>query len=264
MTGLRRALRRPAAAVGLALAATLAITGLLVSRQPASAGGDLQARGRQLYLTGCVSCHGTHGEGVVGPDGRRRGPSLQQSGEAGAYYYLSTGRMPLGSSSDQPRRKKRAYEGTDLQALVAYVASLGTGPAAPLVDVRAGDLARGGEIYRANCQACHSASGSGGVLSYGRAAPSLHKAEPREIAAAMRTGPGQMPVFAPRQIGGRDLDSVVRYVRYLRNPRDPGGLPIGRIGPIPEGFVAWSVGMVALLGMVAWIGTRSPIRRRAP
>ena len=45
-------------------------------------------------------------------------------------------------------------------------------------------------------------------------------------------------------------------------PEDPGGLPIGRTGPIPEGFVAWTVGMVALVIMVVWIGTRAPIRRR--
>ncbi|MCU1453906.1 MAG: qcrC [Acidimicrobiales bacterium] len=256
--GLRR---RDVLAVGLVLATALVITSLVISRRPAAAGADQQARGRELYLTGCVSCHGVKGEGVVGPDGRRRGPSLQTSGEAGAYYYLSTGRMPLGSSDEQPRRKKRAYEGADLDALVAYVASLGTGPKAPIVHLAGADLAKGGELYRANCQACHSASGSGGALSYGRAAPSLHSAQPREIAAAMRAGPGQMPVFSSREIGGRDLDAVVRYVQYLRTPRDPGGLPIGRIGPIPEGFVAWSIGMVALLAIVAWIGTRMPIRR---
>jgi hypothetical protein len=38
-------------------------------------------------------------------------------------------------------------------------------------------------------------------------------------------------------------------------------MPIGRTGPIPEGFVAWLIGMVALLVLVAWIGTRSPIRK---
>ena len=40
------------------------------------------------------------------------------------------------------------------------------------------------------------------------------------------------------------------------------GAFVARIGPIPEGFVAWSVGVVALLALVYWIGTRSPIRRK--
>ena len=56
--------------------------------------------------------------------------------------------------------------------------------------------------------------------------------------------------------------AIVAYVQYLRNPEDPGGLPIGRIGPIPEGLVAWAAGMGALLLAVAWIGTRAPVRRR--
>jgi ubiquinol-cytochrome c reductase cytochrome c subunit len=145
---------------------------------------------------------------------------------------------------------------------VAYVASLGDGPRLPEVDVADADLAEGGVIYRANCQACHSASGSGGALSYGRAAPALAPATDEQVAAAVRVGPGQMPVFGADVIDGDDLDDLVAYVAFLDAPEDPGGLPIGRTGPIPEGFVAWLVGMVSLLLLVLWIGTRSPVRPR--
>ena len=220
------------------------------------------AEGKQLFATGCASCHGTGGGGVEVRDGAAGGPSLQDAGEAGAYYYLSTGRMPLNSPDEQPRRKPPAYSPDEIDALVAYVASLGEGPELPDVDVSNADLADGGLLYRANCQACHSASGSGGALSYGRAAPALGSATPTEIGAAVRTGPGQMPVFGPDTLSDEELNSLVRYVEYLRDPDDPGGVPIGRTGPIPEGFVAWLVGMVALLALVAWIGTRSPIGRR--
>jgi ubiquinol-cytochrome c reductase cytochrome c subunit len=51
-------------------------------------------------------------------------------------------------------------------------------------------------------------------------------------------------------------------VQYLRRPADPGGAPIGRTGPVPEGFVALTLGIGLLLGAVAWIGTRCPVRRR--
>ena len=37
---------------------------------------------------------------------------------------------------------------------------------------------------------------SGGALPNGRVAPSLEKSTPKEVWEAMRTGPGQMPVFA--------------------------------------------------------------------
>jgi ubiquinol-cytochrome c reductase cytochrome c subunit len=245
---------------------TVAVTPVVVAAAPRGQPGpddEQRAVGRELFATGCASCHGSDGRGVTAPDGDVRGPSLIGSGEAGAYYYLSTGRMPLADSDDQPVRKAPAYTPRQIAALVAYVGSLGNGPAIPDVDIARGDLAAGGEIYRGDCQACHSASGSGGALSYGRAAPRLSSATPRQIGSAVRVGPGQMPVFGPDTISDRQLDDLARYVVYLRHPADPGGLPIGRTGPIPEGFVAWLIGIVALLILVAWIGTFAPIRRRA-
>jgi len=251
--------------VAVPVVATAALTPLVM--RPA-AGQDtddeLIETGRELYETGCASCHGEDGRGVETDDGDVRGPSLEQAGEAAAYYYLSTGRMPLANSEEQPVRKRPAYDDGEIAALVAYVGTLGDGPEIPEVDLGDADGAAGGEIYRANCQACHSASGSGGALSYGRAAPRLADATPTEAASAVRVGPGQMPVFGPETISDDELDDLVNYVEYLRNPEDPGGLPIGRTGPIPEGFVAWLVGMVALVILVAWIGTRSPVRRSRP
>jgi ubiquinol-cytochrome c reductase cytochrome c subunit len=208
-------------------------------------------RGRQLFLVGCASCHGERGEGLT-----QRGPSLADTGEAGAYYYLSTGRMPLSDVGDQPTRKDPAYDDDDIEALVAYVARLGDGPALPEVDVTNADVAHGGELFRANCAPCHTAAGGGGALSYGRAAPSLRPSEPLEIAAAVRAGPGEMPVFGDDVLAADELDDVIRYVRYLAAPDDPGGLPIGRLGPIPEGLVAWLIGVSGLLLAVYWIGSR--------
>jgi ubiquinol-cytochrome c reductase cytochrome c subunit len=260
--------------VALPLVVTAAVTPVLAGGlggpggpgRPVGDPGDgddqaLIAEGRELYETGCSSCHGPDGRGVVEEDGDERGPSLENSGEAAAYYYLSTGRMPLANSEEQPKRKEPAYSPEEIEALVAYVGTLGNGPAVPDVDPEAGDLALGGEVFRANCQACHGASGTGGALSYGRAAPRLTSATPKQIASAVRVGPGEMPVFGPNVIDQEELNGLVRYVRYLADPEDPGGLPIGRTGPIPEGFVAWLIGMVALLGLVVWIGTRSPIRQ---
>lgn len=244
------------------LAATVALTVVLAGRAPAGAQDDLVAKGRQLYLVGCVSCHGVDGDGE-GPDGEDlRGPPLDDSGEAGAYYWLATGRMPLGNTDEQPHRKPPAYAEPDQAALVAYVASLGEGPELPEVALDRARLAPGGEVFRENCQACHSASGSGGALSYGRAAPNLSDVTPEQVAAAVRSGPGQMPTFGATEIDDRTLDDLVGYVEYLKEPEDPGGLPIGRIGPVPEGFVAWFVGVTLLLACAFWIGTRSPIRRR--
>jgi ubiquinol-cytochrome c reductase cytochrome c subunit len=214
------------------------------------------ARGRELFLTGCSSCHGIDGKGAEAPDGSERGPSLEHAGAASAYYMLTTGRMPLANSEDRPVRKDPAYGPADIRALIAYVATLGDGPPIPHVDIAAGDLPVGGELYRANCQPCHSASGAGGALSYGRAAPALSEATPTQIGSAIRTGPGQMPVFGPDTLSRQDVNSISRYVKYLEHPDDRGGLSLGRLGPIPEGFLIWVLGVGLLIVICTWIGGR--------
>jgi ubiquinol-cytochrome c reductase cytochrome c subunit len=229
----------------------------IMEGEPAPA-TEVVDRGQALFQTGCSSCHGPQGQGVTDIDGRIRGPEIANSGSAAAYYYLTTGRMPLANPRAQPIRKPPAYDDEQITALVAYVDSLGVGPDIPAIDVEGiegEELAQGGSAFRANCAPCHSAAGVGGALSYGRAAPALGEAEPLQVGSAARSGPGQMPVFGA-ELSPEDLNRVAAYVEYLRNPEDPGGVPIGRVGPIPEGFVAWVFGIGALLLSVAWIGTR--------
>src|SRR5262245_15670402 len=72
-----------AAPAPVAQAGTPASTSVAVSfaAQPA-ASPELLAKGQQLYLTSCVSCHGVGGVGTAD------GPSLLASGEASADFYL--------------------------------------------------------------------------------------------------------------------------------------------------------------------------------
>ncbi len=245
-----------AATAGLVAATAPATQADTTDANATHADPELLVRGRALYELSCVSCHGVDGGGLDAPNGQVRGPSLETAGEAGAYYQLSTGRMPLNDPTDLPTRKTPAYDADEIDALVAYVASLGDGPALPGVDTTRGDLAEGGVLYRENCQACHSATGSGGALSYGRAAPPLAAATPTQVGAAIRSGPGPMPQFGPDLLGVDDVDSIARYVEYLEEPEDRGGLALGRLGPIPEGFMIWVGGLGALLVGAFWMGKR--------
>jgi ubiquinol-cytochrome c reductase cytochrome c subunit len=207
--------------------------------------------GRRLYGRGCVSCHGPNGAGAPG------GPSLVGAGAASAHFYLTSGRMPASAGSGaQSQRKPPAYDAAEITALVAYVASLGDGPEIPSVHLEEADLAVGGELYRSNCAACHSGTGSGGAQSYGRIAPTLMESTPVQVAEAMRIGPGQMPVFGRETFSDEEVDEVVRYVQFLQEVKDPGGLALGRIGPIPEGFVAIVIGLGATMLAAFWVGKR--------
>jgi ubiquinol-cytochrome c reductase cytochrome c subunit len=199
-------MRRFGLALGvLVLSATAMVVGLVSAgaapdspgeATPARGGndGELVNRGRELYRTGCSSCHGVDGGGTD------QAPSLVGVGAASADFQLSTGRMPQTEPDRQAVPKPPAYDEDEIDALVAYVASLGDGPPIPDVDDPAGDLVRGGRLFTLNCAACHSSAGNGGALSSGRNAPTVHGATRVEAAEAIRTGPGPMPVFGPETL----------------------------------------------------------------
>jgi ubiquinol-cytochrome c reductase cytochrome c subunit len=214
----------------------------------AQAGG----RGQTLYQQNCASCHGQQGQGT------QRGPTLIGVGAASADFYLSTGRMPITDEQRNPGRGKPAFGRTDIDALVAYVASLGGGPAIPDVDPAAGRLADGEQLYQENCAACHSATGTGGALTSGQVAPSLAQATPVQVAEAIRVGPGAMPRFPPQALNDPQVDSITAYVGRLQEGGNRGGWDLGRIGPVTEGLVAWVVGLGLLLWVVRRLGKEVP------
>jgi ubiquinol-cytochrome c reductase cytochrome c subunit len=236
-------------ALMLTTAVTASITAVQLRMAAASDGDPAQVdAGRQLYLVGCVSCHGVDGEGTD------NGPKLVGVGAASADFYLSTGRMPAADPPNiQPSRKEPAYSPDEIAALTAFVASLGPGPPIPEVNTDDADVANGGVLYRANCASCHQAAGIGGALSYGRSAPSLHDATAVQVVEAMRTGPGQMPVFDENALASSDANDIAAYVEYLRSPDDRGGASLGHSGPVGEGFVALLVGLGGVVLVSVWI-----------
>jgi ubiquinol-cytochrome c reductase cytochrome c subunit len=65
-----------------------------------------------------------------------------------------------------------------------------------------------------------------------------------------------MPHFSGKQISDGQLDSIIRYVQYAKHPDDRGGWSLGHVGPVPEGLVAWFIGIVVLVATCAVIGER--------
>jgi ubiquinol-cytochrome c reductase cytochrome c subunit len=200
-----------------------------------------------MYLTGCASCHGADGSGIGD------WPSIRSSGAAAADFMLRTGRMPLANPTPQAPAKPPAYDDAEIRAIVEHVATLGGGPEIPEVDPDAGDVAEGGELYRANCAACHNAAGIGGALSGGELAPSLRHTAPTQVAEAIRVGPGQMPLFSEATLTTDEVNSIVAYVEYLQEPDSPGGAALGGAGPLSEGFVAVLFGLGVLVVACRWI-----------
>jgi ubiquinol-cytochrome c reductase cytochrome c subunit len=220
------------------------------SIDPQKTAAPLVREGRVLYEEACSSCHGFEGEGVEG-----QGPSLEGAGEAAADFYLRTGRMPLDQVGEEPLRGEPAYDNRQIEALVAYVGSLGTGPAIPQVRPGQGSLSEGFRLFAESCAGCHGIGGKGGV-AIGGYAPPLGEATPTEVGEAIRVGPYLMPRFSAAQITDDEVDSIARYVQLIQDPDDAGGFGIGHIGPVPEGLVAWAAAIAALLLIARLLGER--------
>ncbi len=233
--------RHPMAALALLVLALLAVGGAY-----ALATGAAQAEaapvastatatqieeGRQLYLEGCSSCHGLNAEGVTSADLEgANGPGLIGVGAAAVDFQVGTGRMPLAVPGPQapagPKYTELQYTQDQINALAAYVASLGPGPAIPtaeMLDYEDADLAEGGELFR----------------------------------EAMLTGPQSMPVFGERTILPEQKQAIIKFIKTTAEEPNPGGLALGRIGPVAEGLIVWIVGLGALAAVAVWIGVKS-------
>jgi ubiquinol-cytochrome c reductase cytochrome c subunit len=214
--------------------------------------------GQALFNNSCITCHGQNAEGVEG-----RGPSLIGVGSAAVEFQVGTGRMPLARQEAQAEEKPPLFNKTQTAQIGQYIQELGGGPQVPngelVRDINADPeaLAHGGELFRLNCTSCHGFGGGGGALSSGKFAPSLKDATPRQIYAAMLSGPQNMPVFGDNQLSPQEKRDIISYVQNLQHDPDPGGWGIGRIGPVTEGMAIFLIGMVALVFTTLWIAGKS-------
>jgi ubiquinol-cytochrome c reductase cytochrome c subunit len=203
-------------------------------------------RGRALYATSCAWCHGQLAEGT------QYAPGLTHVGESSADFWLSTGRMPIASPHERPRRSEALLTQDDIDALVGYIGALGDGPEIPTV--REGDIHLGMAVYLNSCATCHSASGAGGALPRGDFAPSLVHSTPTQLAQGTRLGPGSMPSFGAHAMSDDELDAVVTYILAMRETHHHGGHSLGAYGPSVEGVVGWVVGLGLLLVVARMLG----------
>ncbi|HEX2064502.1 MAG TPA: c-type cytochrome [Acidimicrobiales bacterium] len=255
---------RPALALAVPLA--LAVVAVLLvgpgsSSRPAGAQagspppyGDPPPRGapvgETLYLRDCAVCHGVDGAGTP------RGQSLKEIGPAEVDYSLTTGRMPIPEPGSDRRRREPKYSPEETKAIVDHMRPfIALEPDIPEVHPSKGDLGHGAKLYLSNCASCHQFAGSGGVL-FGVESPSLEQSTPLQIAEAIRTGPVNMPEYGEELFDEHDVDSIVRYVLYLRDPEDRGGNGLWHLGPLPEGLIVWLFGMGVVILAVRWIGEK--------
>lgn len=239
-----------------AIGATFSVASATTTTQTTKADRSaLIEEGRQIFLKGCSSCHGLNSEGAS------IAPSLVGVGAASVDFQVGTGRMPMADMSTQAMRKAPLYTPEETAALAAYVASLAPGPEIPTEEQlnyeRDGSMAEGGELFRNNCAMCHNFAGQGGALTQGKYAPTLMGIEPKHIYEAMVTGPQAMPVFSDKTITPQEKKSIIKWLKHAETEPNLGGASLGRVGPVTEGLLAWTLGLGLLIGVAVWLAMKA-------
>lgn len=245
-------------ALGIALVGVGSLYSVLVPEPHTAQAQDdavVVRQGEQVYNNTCISCHGQNLEGVTG-----RGPSLIGIGEASVYFQTATGRMPAVNQGAQAKEKPPVLTPEEIDQISAFIQANGGGVEMPEESgtaLRGDNPARGGELFRLNCASCHNFTGQGGALSSGKAAPPLAGATEEEIYTAMLSGPQNMPRFSERQLSPEEKKDIIAYVKSVSDGgNNPGGAPLGGLGPQSEGLIGFIVGMAALVGITLWIGAK--------
>lgn len=226
---------------------------LLAMRTPSTKAE--RARGYTLFEEHCSFCHGPRANGSTGI-----APNLQGLGPGVVDLWLSTGWMPLRTPSAQPENKTPIFTPRQIRDVALWVASLHPGgvPFTPVLHLKSASLSQGFSLFTLNCAPCHTVTGSGDALTNGYHAPSLHGVTRQQVWEAVRSGPQNMPQFSPRTITPAQLRDIIKYVTgNIEHPTDPGGIGLGGVGPVAEGFVGLFVGVGACLVAAYWVGDRT-------
>ncbi len=251
--------RSPLASVALLVIGLLTTGGayaLVTSSATAStssATATTAEEGEKLFLANCASCHG------IGAVGTTDAPSLVGVGAAAVDFQVGTGRMPMAASGPQAEVKPVQFTAEQVEALAAYVATLGEGPGIPADEFLTGegDVALGAELFRINCAMCHNVAGAGGALTEGKFAPDLKDVDPAHVYEAMVTGPQNMPVFNDLNITPEEKGDIIAYLEYLNDHPSPGGLDLGGLGPVSEGLFVWIFALGAIVAVTVWLTAKS-------
>ena len=270
---LSRHRRGPLAGLAVLLLGLLISGSLYTAFAPAQAKSQASeteqvAEGKALFLASCAFCHGKNGEGIpTVREGYQIGPSLVGVGAAAVDFQVGTGRMPMASPGAQAPRKPPVFSQDEVDALAAYVASLGPGPAIPdesdysieglSEEEREEAISRGGQIFLTNCTACHNFNGAGGAMPRGGYAPSLHGVDGKYIYEALLTGPQNMPNFSNGNLSPEEKRDVIAYLGSIQDTPEYAGFTLGGLGPVSEGLFAWLVGIGTLVGAAVWIASHT-------
>lgn len=194
-------------------------------------------RGETLYAAYCSACHGVDGVGAIVRDPLAARlidhprelitPSLRNIDTLGvgsdAYMreIIASGRP----GTSMPAWTSEGLTGDEIDLLVGFIRRWEPREAdASMISASRGEPRYGRPLYRANCEACHGADGSGGQIGISLRSPTfLAIASDEFLTATILQGRANTAMPSWRQFDNRDMSDLLAYIRSwqpLRSKRD--------------------------------------------
>jgi ubiquinol-cytochrome c reductase cytochrome c subunit len=73
----------------------------------------------------------------------------------------------------------------------------------------------------------------------------------------MITGPQSMPVFSDKTLTPEEKLSVIKWIKSVEVEPQLGGAALGRVGPVTEGLLVWTLGLGMLIGVAVWLAMKA-------
>ena len=73
----------------------------------------------------------------------------------------------------------------------------------------------------------------------------------------MITGPQSMPVFSDKTITPEEKLSIIKWIKFAESEPALGGASLGRVGPVTEGLLVWTLGIGMLIGVAVWLAMKA-------
>jgi ubiquinol-cytochrome c reductase cytochrome c subunit len=66
-----------------------------------------------------------------------------------------------------------------------------------------------------------------------------------------------MPVFSDKTLTPEEKLSVIKWIKAVEVEPQLGGAALGRVGPVTEGLLVWTLGLGMLIGVAVWLAMKA-------
>jgi ubiquinol-cytochrome c reductase cytochrome c subunit len=66
-----------------------------------------------------------------------------------------------------------------------------------------------------------------------------------------------MPVFSDKTTTPEEKLSIIKWIKAVEVEPQLGGASLGRVGPVTEGLLVWTLGLGMLVGVAVWLAMKA-------